>query len=313
MGQLGHDPAVDLLVGRQPPPERRVGLGLRRAAAPRARSRCPTRAPRSSPSRGTRPGSPARAAGAPRGRARRPPRTRRDRPRRSATARRRSRCRARPSPHAWRPRPPRRAPRRASRHCRRCPRRRARPRRSLIRSRNGTPSSGRWFDQRETPVSASTSAGIPNPIASTSGAAARTSSTASVKMSSVSCRSAPAPGPMDAVMHHHLLVDDALRGAWCLPRRCRSRASVAWPVDIQRGVNEPTPGPPEYKVYRSRRKPLVGGGDLDSLRRRLSRHRDDGDEPRPPREKRPITPGRRPEVDRASRSRPGSSCRSSCS
>ena len=57
-------------------------------------------------------------------------------------------------------------------------------------------------------------------------------------------------------------------------------------------MNEPTPGPPEYKVYRSRRKPLVGGGDLDSLRRRLSRHRDDGDEPRPPRDKRPITPGR---------------------
>ena len=57
-------------------------------------------------------------------------------------------------------------------------------------------------------------------------------------------------------------------------------------------MNEPTPGPPEYKVYRSRRKPVVGGGDLDALRRRLSRHRDDGDEPRPPREKRPITPGR---------------------
>src|SRR5215218_4484671 len=82
------------------------------------------------------------------------------------------------------------------------------------------------------------------------------------------------------------------RGAWCRPRLCRSRASVAWPVDIQRGVNEPTPGPPEYKVYRSRRKPHVGGGDLDALRRRLSRHRDDGDEPRPPREKPPITVGR---------------------
>ena len=57
-------------------------------------------------------------------------------------------------------------------------------------------------------------------------------------------------------------------------------------------MNEPTPGPPEYKVYRSRRKPHVGGGDLDALRRRLSRHRDDGDEPRPPREKPPITVGR---------------------
>ena len=56
---------------------------------------------------------------------------------------------------------------------------------------SGTPSSGRWFDQRDTPVSRSTSAGMPKPIASTSGAAARTSSTASMKMSSVSCRSAP--------------------------------------------------------------------------------------------------------------------------
>jgi LCP family protein required for cell wall assembly len=45
-------------------------------------------------------------------------------------------------------------------------------------------------------------------------------------------------------------------------------------------VNDPTPGPPEYKVYRSRRKP-----------KRLSRHRDD-DGPRPPRERRAITPGR---------------------
>jgi LCP family protein required for cell wall assembly len=56
-------------------------------------------------------------------------------------------------------------------------------------------------------------------------------------------------------------------------------------------VNDPTPGPPEYKVYRSRRKPKVGGGDLDSLRKKLSRHRDD-DGPRPPRERRAITPGR---------------------
>jgi LCP family protein required for cell wall assembly len=56
-------------------------------------------------------------------------------------------------------------------------------------------------------------------------------------------------------------------------------------------VNEPTSGPPEYKVYRSRRKPLARGGDLDALRQRLSRNRD-GDERRPPRDKPPITPGR---------------------
>ena len=56
-------------------------------------------------------------------------------------------------------------------------------------------------------------------------------------------------------------------------------------------MNDPTPGPPEYKLYRSRRKPLARGGDLDALRKRLSRNRD-GDEPRPPRDRRPITPGR---------------------
>jgi anionic cell wall polymer biosynthesis LytR-Cps2A-Psr (LCP) family protein len=57
-------------------------------------------------------------------------------------------------------------------------------------------------------------------------------------------------------------------------------------------VNDPKPGPPEYKVYRARRRPRAGGGDLDALRKRLSRHRGDDGEPRPPREKRPITPGR---------------------
>jgi LCP family protein required for cell wall assembly len=56
-------------------------------------------------------------------------------------------------------------------------------------------------------------------------------------------------------------------------------------------VNDPTPGPPEYKVYRSRRKPLARGGDLEALRRRLSRS-SDGGEPRVPRDKPPITPGR---------------------
>jgi LCP family protein required for cell wall assembly len=52
-------------------------------------------------------------------------------------------------------------------------------------------------------------------------------------------------------------------------------------------------GPPEYKVYRSRKNPLQrlsGGTDLNALKRRLSRAR--GDEPEPSREKRRITPGR---------------------
>ena len=59
-------------------------------------------------------------------------------------------------------------------------------------------------------------------------------------------------------------------------------------------MTNPTPGPPErpeYKVYRARKRPLARGGDLDSLKRRLSRSR--GDDPRPPREgDRRITPGR---------------------
>jgi LCP family protein required for cell wall assembly len=58
-------------------------------------------------------------------------------------------------------------------------------------------------------------------------------------------------------------------------------------------VNPPEsgpPGPPEYKVYRSRRKPLSGlrpPGDLDGLRERLGRRRR-----RRPAERPPLTPGR---------------------
>ena len=57
--------------------------------------------------------------------------------------------------------------------------------------------------------------------------------------------------------------------------------------------NPAEPGPPEYNVYRSRRRApskLSGGGDLDALRKRLSRFRDR--EPREPGERRGITPGR---------------------
>ena len=62
---------------------------------------------------------------------------------------------------------------------------------------------------------------------------------------------------------------------------------------MQRHVNDPKPPAPEYKVYRSRRRPLSGiggGGDLDALRQRLSRFRDRG--PSPDDERRRITPGR---------------------
>ncbi len=52
------------------------------------------------------------------------------------------------------------------------------------------------------------------------------------------------------------------------------------------------PDPPEYNVYRARKKPLARGGDLNALKRRLSRSRGD-DEPRPPRDgERRVTPGR---------------------
>jgi len=57
-------------------------------------------------------------------------------------------------------------------------------------------------------------------------------------------------------------------------------------------VNDPKPGPPEYKVYRSRRRPLARGSDLDALRRRLSRFRDGDREPRGLRERKGITAGR---------------------
>ena len=59
------------------------------------------------------------------------------------------------------------------------------------------------------------------------------------------------------------------------------------------GVNDPqAPPAPEYKVYRSRRRPLsgLGGGDLEALRRRLSRVR--RGEPGPPGEGRRLTVGR---------------------
>ena len=57
-------------------------------------------------------------------------------------------------------------------------------------------------------------------------------------------------------------------------------------------MNDPKPGPPEYKVYRSRRRPLARGSDLDALRRRLSRFRDGDREPRGRRERTGITAGR---------------------
>jgi LCP family protein required for cell wall assembly len=52
----------------------------------------------------------------------------------------------------------------------------------------------------------------------------------------------------------------------------------------------PDSPPPQYKVYRSRRRPFagLGGGELGDLRQRLRRPR----EPRPPRERQPLSVGR---------------------
>jgi LCP family protein required for cell wall assembly len=59
-------------------------------------------------------------------------------------------------------------------------------------------------------------------------------------------------------------------------------------------VSDPNPGgSPDYKVYRSRKRPLQrlsGGTDFEALKRRLSRARKE--EPGPPGERRKITPGR---------------------
>ena len=75
--------------------------------------------------------------------------------------------------------------------------------------------------------------------------------------------------------------------------------STPGPPDAPKSPAEPTPqrppeGPPEYKVYRARRRPLsrvTGGTDLEALKRRLSRAKGDEVE-RPPVERKRITPGR---------------------
>ena len=54
-------------------------------------------------------------------------------------------------------------------------------------------------------------------------------------------------------------------------------------------MNDPRPGPPEYKVYRSRGRTVARGGDLDALKRRLGKVRRD---PRPPSKSTGLTPGR---------------------
>ena len=55
-------------------------------------------------------------------------------------------------------------------------------------------------------------------------------------------------------------------------------------------MTDQNPAPPEYKVYRARKRPLSRGSDLDALRRRLRRVT--GREPDEPRDRKPITPGR---------------------
>ena len=75
-------------------------------------------------------------------------------------------------------------------------------------------------------------------------------------------------------------------GDWQRPRARPTPGATA----IHRYVNDRPPGPPEYKVYRSRRRPLGAlrpSGDLEGLRRRLGRRRD-----REPGERQELTLGR---------------------
>ena len=130
----------------------------------------------------------------------------------------------------------------------------------------------------------------------------------------------PAPHPVHPVVHHQAARRRRRRAASCPPRQRRLPVSAAWPDDIQGLVNDPPrhpsdPGPPEYNVYRSRRRAPAearrGGGDLDALRKRLSRFRDR--EPREPGERRGHHRGSGAQVDRARRWSAGCSCRSCCS
>jgi LCP family protein required for cell wall assembly len=58
-------------------------------------------------------------------------------------------------------------------------------------------------------------------------------------------------------------------------------------------VTDQDPAPPDYKVYRSRKRPLSRGSDLDALRRRLSKVTGrEPDEPREGKQRKAISPGR---------------------
>ncbi len=65
------------------------------------------------------------------------------------------------------------------------------------------------MDQAATPVSRSTSAGIPNPTAATSGAALRISSTASDEDVEGLLQVRATPGSVHSVVDHEILVDHA--------------------------------------------------------------------------------------------------------
>ena len=77
-----------------------------------------------------------------------------------------------------------------------------------MRSRKRTSSSGRWLTSARRRVSHSTSAGIPKPTASTSGAAAADLLDGLEEDVERLLAVRSAPQPMDAVMHDEVLVYD---------------------------------------------------------------------------------------------------------
>ncbi len=296
--QLGGDRSGDLGPRREPaaraPSRDAAGLALG-LAADRA---CPKPAPPGSRGRDTRPGS--RARRSPRPCARAPPRRpwRRGRCDRSAAGRRRCPCRAGPS-RRDRARRPRRA---------RCSASNATlaslstctgsPSRSLMRSRNGTPSSGRWvdhaldarllLDQGRDPEAhrvhvrsrgADLLDGLDEDVE---------------RLLAVGA----APRPMHPVVDHERLVDDAaeqLRAtrvdADYTPRRHGRTIYRGLVSDPPQGPSDPArPNTTSTGLAARRRPPVAAAAISTRCSKRLSRFRER--EPRRPGERRGITPGR---------------------
>ena len=186
--------------------------------------------------------------------------------------------------------------RRAARRSRRCPPRPAgRAARSSGRG-TGTPSSGRCVDQRVTPVALLHQGR--DPEAHRDHVRSRRPDLLDGLDEDVERLLAvrSTPRPMHPVVDHEILVDDPAEQLRA-PRVDADYPPWRHGRTIYRGrersPHRPSdPGPPEYNVYRSRRRPpgeLGGGGDLERLRSGSALPRR---EPHQPGERRGITPGR---------------------